>query len=198
MLTSKKPQIEKLLEPLVKPFSGVNPNILTLLGSIPPLLFFVFVLTNHYVWALIAFMGTLIDTIDGMIARRYNKVTNFGGFFDSTMDRIGDFFIITAFSFANIVRWEIGAPVLLFSFLISYIRAQGGVRSGGDGNFAAGVGIIERAERYIFVIIALIAYIIFPNINIAGFNTAECTFLLIGLLSFYTVLVRMNYAYKKL
>jgi len=198
MLSDKKPQVEKYFEPLAKHLSFVNPNTLTLIGSIPPLLFFVFVIKHLYILAFIAFFGSLIDILDGMIARKYNKVTKFGGFLDSTMDRVGDFFIITAFSFGGIIRWEITAPVLLLSFLISYIRAQGGVRSNGDANFALGVGIIERTERSVLALTALILYFFFPNISVLSFNIAEWCFILLGFLSFYTVLQRIIYAYKKL
>ncbi len=198
MLSIVKPQIEKYFEPLASALSGVNPNVLTLIGSIPPLLFFVFVVNGMYFLATIAFIGSLLDLLDGMVSRKQNKVTSFGGFLDSTMDRIGDFLTITAFSFAGIVRWEITAPVLLFSFLISYIRAQGGVRSEKRANFANGIGLIERTERYLLTIIALIFYAIFQNISLSGFNLAELIFLVLGALSLYTVYQRFRYAYKTL
>lgn len=198
MLSVIKPQVEKYFEPLAEKLSHVNPSTLTLLGSIPPLLFFVFVINKLYLLAIIAFLGTLLDVIDGMVARKYGKVTNFGGFLDSVLDRLGDFFIITAFSFGGIVRWEIVAPVLLFSFLISYIRAQGGVRNKGDANFSLGVGLIERTERYILVIAALILYMLFPTVALSGFNLAEGVFILLAALSFYTVIQRMLHAYRNL
>ncbi|HVF69882.1 MAG TPA: CDP-alcohol phosphatidyltransferase family protein [Xanthomonadales bacterium] len=198
MLSNKKPQIEKYLEPLAERLSSVSPNILTLLGSIPPLLFFVFVINRWYFLAIIAFLGTIFDTIDGMIARKYNKVTNFGGLLDSTMDRVSDFFIITAFSFGGIVRWEIVAPILLLSYLTSYIRAQGGVRSKGDANFASSIGIIERSERLGIIFIGFLSFIFFPNIIIQTLNLAECIFILLILLSLITVVQRMIYSSKNL
>jgi archaetidylinositol phosphate synthase len=198
MLTNKKPIIEKFLDPLTKPLSGVNPNLLTLLGSIPPILFFVFVINGNYLLALIAFLGSGIDMLDGMIARKYKKTSNFGGFLDSTLDRISDFLVITAFAFGGLVSWEIIAPLLLLAFLTSYIRAQGGLRSGGDAGFALGVGLIERTERFLFIIFALLAYMLFPSTLISSLNLAEIILLLLTLLSLYTVLQRLNYARKKL
>ena len=198
MLSHRKQTIEKYFEPLAKQLSEVNPNTLTLLGSISSLLFFVFIIKHLYIWALIAFTGNIFDLLDGMVARKYNKTTNYGGFLDSTLDRVSDFFLITAFSFATIVRWEITAPLLLFSFLTSYIRAQGGIRNGGNPNFAMGIGIIERPERLIFILITLIVYIIFPKIQITGMNIAEILFGLLTLLSFFTVIQRIIYASKKL
>ena len=196
MLSNKKPQIEKFIEPLINHLSRVNPNTLTLLGSIPPLLFFVFVVKNLYILGLIAFLGNFFDIIDGMIARKYNKVTAFGGFFDSTMDRIGDFLIITAFAFGKIVRWEIIAPLLLFSFLTSYIRSRAGLAANNHMEFA--IGLIERPERLTIIFFALLTYTIFPKFNFYGFNISEIIFILLIILSLYTVFQRILHAYNKL
>jgi archaetidylinositol phosphate synthase len=195
MLSYKKPSIEKYLEPFVGLFENVNPNVLTLLGSIPSLLFFVFLTMHWYFLALVVFTGSIFDLMDGMIARKYNKVTAFGGFLDSTLDRVSDFFIITAFAFAGIVRWEIVAPFLLFSFLISYTRSRGEL-AGTNVSFA--VGLIERTERLVLTIIALLLYMLLPNVVLWGLNIAEIVFAALVILSFYTFLQRVIYAYKKL
>jgi archaetidylinositol phosphate synthase len=195
MLSYKKASVEKYLEPLVGLFKNVNPNLLTLLGSIPSLLFFVFLNFHWYVLALIAFVGNIFDLMDGMLARKYNKVTAFGGFLDSTLDRVSDFFIITAFAFAGIVRWEIVAPLLLFSFLISYTRSRGELA---NHSISFAVGIIERTERLVLTITALLLYIVFPNIIFWGFNIAEIVFAILVMLSFYTFLQRVMHAYKNL
>lgn len=195
MLSYKKSSVEKYLEPFVGLFKNVNPNVLTLLGSIPSLLFFVFLIMHWYVLALIAFLGSIFDLMDGMIARKYNKVTAFGGFLDSTLDRVSDFFIITAFAFAGIVRWEIAAPLLLFSFLISYTRSRGELA---NPSVSFAVGLIERTERLLLTIAALIVYMIFPNTSWWGLNLAEIVFAVLVILSFYTFLQRVIHAYRKL
>jgi archaetidylinositol phosphate synthase len=197
MLSYKKPSIEKYLDPLTGLFRDINPNVLTLLGSIPPLLFFVFVLNHWYVLALFAFLGNSFDLIDGMVARKYNKVTPFGAFLDSTLDRLSDFLMITAFAFAGIVRWEIVAPFLLFSFMISYARSRSETLVK-DKTTSFAVGLIERTERLMAIILALLLYIFFPNFIILIFNLAECIFILLIVLSFFTLLQRILYAYKKL
>lgn len=195
MLSSQKPLVEKMLTSLIKPLSGVNPNALTLLGSIPSLLFFVFLLNHWYILALIAFAGNIFDLIDGMIARKYNKITAFGGFLDSTMDRISDFLIITAFAFAGIVNWIIAAPLLLFSFLISYTRSRGELA---NPSVSFAVGMIERTERLALIVLTLILYMVFPNPIVWDSNIAEIIFVILGVLSLYTFLQRTIHAYKKL
>ena len=195
MLSSKKPLVEQFLDPLIKPFANVNPNVLTLLGSIPSLLFFVFVVLHWYSLALVAFCFNFLDFIDGMVARKYNKVTKFGGFLDSTIDRLSDFLIIAAFGFAYLVRFEIVLPVILFSFLVSYVRTRGELN---NPNLFSSVGLIERTERLILLISALIIYLVLPNFTWMSFNSAELVFLLLLILSIYTVFQRITYAYKKL
>lgn len=208
MLSQKKPQFERYLEPLAKLLHGVNPNILTLLGSIPSLLFFVFLINHWYMPALLIFLGNAFDMLDGMVARKYHKTTAFGGFLDSFMDRISDFFIITAFAFSGLVRWEIAAPLLLFAYLTSYARSRGELAShvhpsGGGMNVANttvsfAIGLIERTERLVLIFITLLFYMLVPDLKINGLNAAEIVFLLIAGLSLITVLQRIIYAYRKL
>src|SRR5579885_536677 len=189
MLTTKKSTIEAYMIPLVKSFARVNPNTLTLLGSIPPVLFFVFVFAHHFIIAEVALLGSSVDLLDGLVARTYGKVTKFGGFFDSTIDRIADFLFITAFAFAHIVRWELVAPFLLFSFLTSYTRSRGELASGGKLNFA--VGILERTERLIGIFLALLFYLLNPAFRLQTLNPAELVFLLLTILSVITVTQRI-------
>ena len=205
MLSHNKTIIEAYFEPLIPFLAKVNPNLLTLLGSIPPLLFFVFVLTHHYIFALIIYFGNGLDMLDGMIARKFEKVTAFGGLFDSTMDRVSDFFIITAFAFGNLVRWEITAPILLLAFLTSYIRSrcelalavhQKNEEIKNDVQF--NIGLIERPERLIGIFIALLLYVLFPELHFFEINIAELVFLILFVLSLYTVCQRLKYAYQKL
>jgi archaetidylinositol phosphate synthase len=195
MLSQRKSLIEKHLDPIAKLLHGVNPNILTLLGSIPSLLFFVFLILHWYIAALVMLPGSAFDMLDGMVARKYHNVTAFGGFLDSFMDRISDFFIITSFAFSGIVRWEITAPLFLFAYLTSYARSRGELA---NTSVSFAVGLIERTERLILIFIALLFYMLVPKLTINGFNTAEIVFLLIAALSFITVVQRIIYAYKKL
>jgi phosphatidylglycerophosphate synthase len=195
MLSQRKSHVENYLEPLARQLHGVNPNILTLLGSIPSLLFFVFLTMHWYAAALVIFLGNTFDMLDGMVARKYNKTTAFGGFLDSFMDRISDFLVITAFAFSGIVRWEIAAPLLLFAYLTSYARSRGELA---NTSISFAVGLIERTERLILIFIALLFYHFVPNLTVNGFNAAEIVFLIITVLSLITVLQRIIHAYRKL
>ena len=195
MLSAQKQTVEKYLNPLVKHFSHISPNTLTLLGSIPPILFFVFIIYHWYILALIALVGNGFDMLDGMVARKYHKVTSFGGFLDSTMDRFADFLLITAFAFAGIVSWKIVAPFLLFAYLTSYVRSRGELA---NPKVSFAVGLIERSERIALIFFSLLLFIIFPTSYFFGLNIAEVAFLFLTLLSLYTVIQRIAHAYKYL
>jgi phosphatidylglycerophosphate synthase len=195
MLSAQKKTFERYLNPFVGYLANVSPNTLTLLGSIPPILFFVFMLYHWYILALIALVGNGVDMLDGMVAREYHKVTNFGGFLDSTMDRVADFLIITAFAFAGIVKWEIVAPFLLFAYLTSYIRSRGELA---NPKVSFAIGLIERSERLVLIFFALLFYAVFPTANLSGFNIAEVTFIFLTILSLYTVIQRIAHAYNNL
>lgn len=101
---------------------------------------------SHNYWlATLSWIGVLFDAIDGYVARKAGKVSAFGAFLDSTLDRMADFFIIAAFGFANFIGWWLAAFVILTTFLISYIKARG------EGLLPTGIqlqeGLMQRSER---------------------------------------------------
>lgn len=152
-------------------------------------------LYHWYIVSLIVFLGSFFDMLDGMVAKKYHKVTNFGGFLDSTVDRVADFLIITSFAFAGIVPWAIVAPLLLFAYLTSYVRSRGELANP-KVNFA--IGLIERSERLVLIFIALLCYMLFPAASLSGLNLAGIAFAFLTLLSLYTVIQRVAHARKYL
>lgn len=114
-------------------------------AGIPPILFFV---------------SAYFDVLDGGVARKTNQVTKFGGFLDSTLDRISDSITIMGLMYGNMIwPWDSAINNLIAfiamgtMILISYTRSRAEV----DGVVMKGIGLMERAER-IFII--LFGYII--------------------------------------
>lgn len=196
MLSRFKPFAEKSLRPVIFLLKDVNPNVITLLGLIFPVLFFVFVILKWYILALFVFIFNGVDMLDGLVARLHKKVTPFGGFLDSTVDRFSDFVVIMSFGFGGLVNWTIVMPFLLFTFLISYIRSR--IELAVGGTLTANVGIMERTERLVGIFVGLIFYIIFPEVNLFGFNVVSLVFLVLLILSAVTVAQRIIFAYKNL
>ncbi len=197
MLSIIKPKTEKLLQPVAQLLRHVDPNLITLLGMIFPVLFFIFVMKGWYLLALIAFVFNALDLLDGLVARAHNKVTAFGGFLDSTVDRFADFVVIVAFGFAGLVNWYIVLTLVLFTYLISYIRSRTELAAK-DSNLVANVGIVERPERLITIFIGLAIYALWPHTEFIELNLASITFLALIAGSAFTVAQRIAFAYKNL
>ena len=71
--------------------TGVNPNFLTFLGLVVNFVAAgMFAIGHFFTGALIIFFAGFLDMLDGQVARRQNRVTAFGAFYDSTLDRYAD------------------------------------------------------------------------------------------------------------
>jgi len=106
--------------------------------------------------AVVFVVGSLLDILDGALARAGGKSTPFGAFLDSTTDRIGEAFMLGAIAAAlardgNETAFLFVFAALAGSFLVSYTRSKAeslGLR--GD------VGIGSRAERVVVITAALV------------------------------------------
>ena len=101
--------------------------------------------------AFVFVVGSVLDILDGALARAGGKATPFGAFLDSTLDRVGEGFMLGAIALVFHRHGDEVALAFTFaaaagSFLVSYTRARAealGLR--GD------VGIGSRAERVVVV-----------------------------------------------
>ena len=191
MLSQVKPKMSPLINALARPFLKVNANVLTLIGLIPPVLFMFFMQQHNYWVAMICFVGILLDTIDGAVSRITKTETKFGALLDSTIDRIADTLFILGFYYAGIVRLEVVLVALVLSYIISYIRSK--AELAGKATFSLNIGIIERPERMVFLVVAL-----FVNIVSGSTQSVEFVFLVLIALSLITIAQRLHKAYELL
>ena len=69
----------------------INPNVLTVTGVLINVLCGLMFGLGHFFWAgIVLIVANLFDMLDGQVARRQNRVTAFGAFYDSTLDRYAD------------------------------------------------------------------------------------------------------------
>ena len=161
-------RLRRIFRPLVKKVAhllsrvGLSPNLatITMLGfSIISFIFLVF-LSNLLLFSIFVFATGFFDGVDGAIAREQEKVTRFGGLFDSLMDRVSEFVIFLALLIYswNSVLWSIFDMkiIILLSFLssimISYLRARAEVFFKGDFDF----GLMARSERLFYLVITML------------------------------------------
>ena len=101
-------------------------------------------------------VGSVLDILDGALARESGKGTAFGAFLDSTTDRVSEGFVLGAIALVfaredNEVALAFAIAAVAGSFLVSYTRARAealGLR--GD------VGIGSRAERVVVITAGLV------------------------------------------
>jgi CDP-diacylglycerol--glycerol-3-phosphate 3-phosphatidyltransferase len=144
------------------------------------------------VWLL---LSGLLDILDGQVARRGGMVSAFGGFFDSTLDRIGEAILYAGIAFYFQTAADQAAPglgvlaglvTLTGSFLVSYTRA----RAEGLG-IDCRVGLAQRPER----ILGLGAPVMFFGAGPHGILLLVIVICL-GVLSWITVVQRVAYVYR--
>jgi CDP-diacylglycerol--glycerol-3-phosphate 3-phosphatidyltransferase len=100
--------------------------------------------------------GSLLDILDGALARQSGKGTPFGAFLDSTLDRVGEGVVLGAIALVfardgDEVALAFAIAAVAGSFLVSYARARAealGLK--GD------VGLGSRAERVVVITAGLV------------------------------------------
>ncbi len=164
-----------------------NPNFFTLLGFFATLAASFLILKGLWLLAGLAIiLSGLFDLFDGVTARRLGKVTAFGGFLDSVLDRYSDLLLLLAILIDGL-RKENSGIVLLTSFasmgvvLIPYVRAKAEALQ-----IPCTVGLMERAERIILLSIG------------ALFQWMEPILWILAIFTHFTVLQRIYYVWKKL
>ncbi|MFX1468517.1 MAG: CDP-alcohol phosphatidyltransferase family protein [Promethearchaeota archaeon] len=187
MLLQVKKFSEKLLLPLGKKLVKIPANYFTTLGLISAIITFIGFFFHYLIIIIIfLFITEFFDQLDGVVARLQGP-TKLGSFLDSTLDRIGDFFLFSGVILGHYTSIEIGLIVLIGAFLTSYSRAK--IEALGVNNLY-GIGIIERTDRVPILFIGTILQIWFP--------TAICwTMLFLAIGTNITVFQRIIFAYRK-
>ncbi|MGL6298249.1 MAG: archaetidylinositol phosphate synthase [Methanobacteriaceae archaeon] len=197
MLNQLRPFLKKILEPIAKKLN-VNPNIITIISLVLAIISaYLFSIGNPFyligAGGFILFSGVL-DVIDGAVARYHNKTSPFGAFLDSTIDRFADGVIIIGIAIGGYVNWIIAVLAIHASITTSYVRA----RAESQGA-KCDVGILERAERLIILIIATITTGVLFELNIVvPVNIIELAMIIIVILGYITVIQRIIYTKKQL
>ena len=93
-------QLDPYINAVIKRVFGSrgNPNLFTLMGFLATLIAsFLIIQDLWFLAGLTILLSGLFDLFDGVVARTLNKVTPFGGFLDSVIDRYSDLFLLMAF-----------------------------------------------------------------------------------------------------
>ena len=140
----------------------VTPDALTISGDGLCIAGSVAVVFEYHGWgfywlgATLFVVGSILDILDGALARSRGIGSPFGAFLDSTVDRVGEGFMIASIGLVLMRHDQMWGVALAFaavagSFLVSYARARAealGLK--GD------VGLGSRAERVVVITTGLV------------------------------------------
>ena len=138
--------------------SRIHPNVLTFLGLVINIGAAFLLAVGQQRWAGVVIIGAgLFDMVDGRVARETNRVTRFGGFFDSVLDRYSDLALLIGLlvwygSINRPLYVVLTALVMAASVMISYTRARAE-----NSIPTCKVGFMERPERVVLLIIGALA-----------------------------------------
>ncbi|HET7045055.1 MAG TPA: CDP-alcohol phosphatidyltransferase family protein [Gaiellaceae bacterium] len=141
----------------------VTPNALTvsgvslcIAGSVVVWFEYRSALLFYWLGAALFLVGSILDILDGALARAGGKTTPFGAFLDSTTDRVGEGFMLGAIALVfarHDLDWAIALAFasVAGSFLVSYTRAKAEILG-----LKGDVGIGGRAERVVVLVGGLV------------------------------------------
>ncbi len=140
--------------------TGITPNMLTIFGFVLNAGVAYLLAIGQPIWggALMLFAG-LFDMLDGALAKVTNRVTRFGGFLDSVVDRYSEAVVLFGLLLyyynqpdrAGLLEIILIYVTLVGSMMISYARARAGAL-----NITNEVGILARPERIILLAVGLL------------------------------------------
>ena len=117
-------------------------------------------LSGHIVWAGLATQASsIIDGVDGDLARLKNLATRFGGFFDAVLDRYADVAILGGLTYWSYkfqsgvspeLAWAVGLAAISGSYMVSYSTARAEASLG--LTFSGVAGFLASRDARLFAV----------------------------------------------
>jgi len=188
---------------------GIHPNVLSVSGLILSIIAgAMYGLGLFFLASFVVILAGASDTLDGQLARQTGRSSKFGAFFDSTLDRYSDLFLLIGMawffsgykalmefngrSISNDSHpWTIILIILALtgSFMVSYCRA----RAEGLG-LDCNIGIMQRPERITLIVLGSLLSVI-PEI---GPLIIKTTLLILAVSTNITAIHRILYVRNQL
>ena len=145
---------DKFLVPMAKKLIKVNPDHISAVAiALAFLAGVLFYFSSNWAWLLIMasiviLISSLMDALDGKVAKMAGKANLRGDFLDHVLDRYADIFLIVGITVSGYCHWFLGILGLTGVLMTSYLGTQ---------TMAVGVkrdygGILGRADRLVMLI----------------------------------------------
>lgn len=180
--------------------SSINPNAITFIGLLINIgCAFLYGYGKFVAAGLLLIFAALFDMLDGQVARRRGRVTRFGAFFDSVLDRYSDIVVYVGIMVfyasdtaeRSMLLVALTGLALVGSVLVSYSRARAE-----SLNIACKVGFLERPERMVLLIIGSLTSM-GPVSNPFLYKMPQVLWVL-AILSHWTVVHRIYHTWREL
>ncbi len=185
MISKLRKNIKWLQEPLAAPFVllKINPNLVSVLGLVFALIGAYFVYQQNWLLALVFFiLAPTMDLIDGTVAKKLNKKSNWGNYFETMIDKFVDFVMLSSFVFF----YPLAAIIAVgFSMISSYAKPRVGLIVVTDNRDWPAIG--EHADKLVILLIGLL-------LATLGYNYLEYALYFIALIALIGSVQRMFYA----
>jgi CDP-diacylglycerol--glycerol-3-phosphate 3-phosphatidyltransferase len=145
----------------------IHPNMLTVFGTCFGFASSACIIFEYFLFgALALLLSGFLDIFDGALARGSGKVTIFGGFLDSVLDRYTDLFVMGGIFFFYITHGSVRYAAITFiatvgTAIIPYARARAEAVA-----VKCRSGLLERPERIVLLLIGLFIPVLLSSVMI--------------------------------
>jgi CDP-diacylglycerol--glycerol-3-phosphate 3-phosphatidyltransferase len=178
---------------------GINPNWLTVIGVTINICCGLLFGLGYFFWAgLVLIVANLFDMLDGSVARQTGRVTRFGGFLDSSLDRLSDMvafvglmvFYARDTEFHSTLNVFLAGAAMMGSVMVSYTsaRAESLIPK-------CDVGFVRRPERVVLLIIG--ALTTHPGSQNYFLNRMPAVLWVLAVGSYWTFAHRMYHTWRE-
>lgn len=142
---------------------GLTPDALTLTGFAITVLGAILVAREQWlIGGVVVLAGGIFDLFDGTLARATGRVSRWGAFLDSTLDKVGEIVvflgIIAGLQSIGVADGPLlAAAAMAAAIMVSYTRARAEGLGFGAGSAIAAVGLMPREVRLVILSGGLIA-----------------------------------------
>jgi len=158
VLNDHREKVDVYVVKLSRPFVRISPNAITgisVILSVCAALAIVMASEHHNALLVLAsvliFVASVMDAIDGKVARLTGNESRLGDFLDHVSDRYNDMIIIGSLAFTIYARPEMVLFALTGVFMVSYMGTQAQA-VGCSRDYG---GLLGRADRLVMIIVAL-------------------------------------------
>jgi CDP-diacylglycerol--glycerol-3-phosphate 3-phosphatidyltransferase len=193
---------QRIIDAMVRwlAYGHINPNILTVIGvaiNVGSGLLFGY---GRFFWAgIVLIVANLFDMLDGQVARLSGRVTRFGGFLDSSLDRLSDMVVFVGLmifyaretAFHSTLYVFLAGAGLMGSVMVSYAsaRAESLIPK-------CDVGFLRRPERVVLLIIGALST--HPGSTNFFANRMPAVLWILAIGSYWTFAQRMYHTWYEL